>query len=229
MPSVPGTVDVVFLDIGGVLYDDRVYAAAWRRALREAGASFSDGEFDEEYTACRAAQNGSFRVRLAERFLGPDPDIRLLESYAAKHWHYLPGALYPDAVPSLEGLRAAGYRLGVIANQPRQVRDAMQRDGLVGFFDTWGISDDLGLQKPDPQLFLHALRTANVEGTRAVMVGDRLDYDVRPARAAGMRTIWLLRGEAPDEPTDEQLAEPDACVPDLSELRATVDRLAGLS
>ena len=33
------------------------------------------------------------------------------------------------------------------------------------------------------------------------MVGDRLDYDVRPARRVGMRAIWMLRGEAPDEPT----------------------------
>ena len=42
------------------------------------------------------------------------------------------------------------------------------------------------------------------------MVGDRLDYDVRPAKAAGMRAVWVLRGEAPDDPTPEQLAEADA-------------------
>jgi FMN phosphatase YigB (HAD superfamily) len=51
-----------------------------------------------------------------------------------------------------------------------------------------------------------------------VMIGDRLDYDVRPAKAAGMRTVWVLRGEAPDEPTLEQLAEPDAAVLDLTEV-----------
>ncbi len=44
------------------------------------------------------------------------------------------------------------------------------------------------------------------------MVGDRLDYDVRPAKAAGMRAVWVLRGEAPDDPTPEQLAEADAAI-----------------
>ena len=63
----------------------------------------------------------------------------------------------------------------MIANQPSQVRGALERDGLVPFFEVWGVSDDLGLQKPDPALFVHAVRTAGVEPARAVMVGDRLD------------------------------------------------------
>ena len=67
---MPGAIDHVFLDIGGVLYDDRVYAEAWRRALREAGGTFTDAAFDDEYAACRAGQDRSFRVHLATAFLG---------------------------------------------------------------------------------------------------------------------------------------------------------------
>jgi len=223
---VPGSIDFVFLDIGGVLYDDRVYAEAWRRGLREAGGTFSDADFDEEYAACRAAQNGSFRRRLATRFVGEGADLAALERLAARHWHYPPSALHADVVGCIEALRAAGFRLGVIANQPTQVRAALERDGLVPFFEVWGVSDDLGLQKPDAELFEHALRTARVDAARSVMVGDRLDYDVRPAKAAGMRTVWVLRGEAPDLPTAEQLAEPDSCVVDLTELPAALERLA---
>jgi putative hydrolase of the HAD superfamily len=223
---VPGSIDHVFLDIGGVLYDDRVYAEAWRRALREAGGEFTDDRFDEEYAACRAAQDRSFRVHLATAFLGPDADIDALESRAAKYWQYPPSALHRDVVPTLRELRAAGYRLGVIANQPSQVRAAMQRDGLVGFFETWGVSDDLGLHKPDPQLFVRTLELAGVDPGLTVMVGDRLDYDVRPAAAAGMRTVWILRGEAPDDPTPAQLAVPDAVIEDLEQLPEVLDELS---
>jgi putative hydrolase of the HAD superfamily len=223
---VPGAIDFVFLDIGGVLYDDRVYAEAWRKALREAGAAFTDDEFDREYAACRAAQDRSFRRRLADRFLGPGADLAALEALAAKRWAYPPSALHDDVVTCLDALRVAGYRLGVIANQPSQVRGALQRDGLVAYFEVWGVSDDLGLHKPDPALFVHALETARVEPSRAVMVGDRLDYDVLPARQAGMRTVWVLRGEAPDEPTHDQLEVPDATVADLSELPAAIAALA---
>jgi len=224
---VPGSIDFVFLDIGGVLYDDRIYAEAWRRALREAGGRFSDEEFDDEYAACRAAQNGSFRRRLADRFIGSAADLDRLERLASRHWHYPQSALHADVLQSLEALRDAGFRLGVIANQPTQVRAALVRDGLVPFFEVWGVSEDLGLQKPDPALFVHAVRTAGVDPGRAVMVGDRLDYDVRPARAAGLRTVWVLRGEAPDLPTAEQLAEADAAVADLRELPDVIGALAG--
>jgi HAD superfamily hydrolase (TIGR01549 family) len=224
---VTGAVTFVFLDIGGVLYDDRVYAQAWRRALRESGGKFTDAAFDEEYAACRAAQNGSFRTRLATRFVGPDADLEALEGVASRYWHYPPSALHDDVVDGLAALRGAGYRLGVIANQPTAVRSALERDGLVGSFEVWGVSDDLGLQKPDPALFVHAVRTAHVEPDATAMVGDRLDYDIRPARAAGMRTVWVLRGEAPDDPTPEQLAEPDATVPDLHGIEAVIGRLGG--
>jgi putative hydrolase of the HAD superfamily len=223
---VPEAIDHVFLDIGGVLYDDRVYAEAWRRALREAGGSFTDAAFEDEYTACRAAQDRSFRVQLATAFLGPDADVRALEALAARYWQYPPSALHTDVVPTLTTLRDTGYRLGVIANQPSQVRAAMERDGLVPFFEVWGVSDDLGLHKPDPALFHRTLELAGVEGGRSVMVGDRLDYDMRPARAAGMQTVWQLRGEAPDDPTPAQLAEPDVVIEELQQLPDVLDELS---
>ena len=114
----------------------------------------------------------------------------------------------------------------MIANQPSQVRAAMERDGLVGFFEVWGVSDDLGLHKPDPALFRRTLELAGVAGERTVMVGDRLDYDMRPARAAGMHTVWLLRGEAPDDPTPAQLAEPDVAIEELQQLPDVLDELS---
>jgi putative hydrolase of the HAD superfamily len=57
------------------------------------------------------------------------------------------------------------------------------------------------------------------------MVGDRLDYDVRPSKAAGMRAVWILRGEAPRRPTARQLAEADASIHSLAELPAALASL----
>jgi HAD superfamily hydrolase (TIGR01549 family) len=217
-------IEIVFLDIGGVLYDDTVYARAWHRALREAGATFTDDAFDEEYTLARAEQSGSFRRRLMARFL-PEGDLRELEGIASRFWAYPPAAIYEDAIPCLEQLRGR-YRLGVIANQPGEVRTAMRRDGLEPFFEVWGVSDELGVGKPDPRLFELAAGTAGVPPSAAVMVGDRLDYDVRPAKRAGMRAIWMLRGEAPDRPTPAQLDEADGSIRSLDELAAELERLS---
>ena len=219
-----GGIEMVFLDIGGVLYDDSVYARSWERALREAGASFTDEEFDDEYRSARAAQSGSFRKRLTARFLGPGFDVSKVEEIASRFWAYPPEALISDVKPCLEQL-SKRYRMGIVANQPGHVREAMVRDGLDPYFEVWGVSGDVGIEKPDPRLFSHVLYIAGVAPPRAAMVGDRLDYDVRPAKTAGMKTVWMLRGEAPDEPTDEQLAEADAAVRGLSDLPAALERI----
>jgi hypothetical protein len=62
-------IDVVFLDVGGVIYDDTVYRQALLLALRDLGASVADDAFDREYERCRDLQGGSFRRRLAAAFL----------------------------------------------------------------------------------------------------------------------------------------------------------------
>jgi HAD superfamily hydrolase (TIGR01549 family) len=223
-----GPAEMVFFDIGGVMYDDTIYARAMHTALRALGGTFTDEEFDDAYRAARAAQAGSFRGLLARRFLGPEADLGALEAEASKHWAYPPEALHDDVRRCLEAL-AGRYRLGIIANQPSAVRDAMRRDGLDVFFEVWGVSDDVGLEKPDPALFAHVLKEAGVDPPRSVMVGDRLDYDVRPAKAAGMRAVWVLRGEAPDDPTPEQLDEADAAIRGLDELPSALDALEAVT
>jgi len=221
-PEIEPRIHMVFFDIGGVMYDDTVYARSWMKALRESGAVFSDEAFEREYRDARADQSGSFRRRLTRTFLGEDAPLGPVEARAAKYWAYPSTAIYPDVIPCLDAL-IDRYRLGIIANQPSSVRAAMDRDGLSPYFEVWGVSDDLGLQKPDPKLFSQVLYTAGVAPTRAVMLGDRLDYDVRPAKASGMRTVWVLRGEAPDDPTPEQLSEPDASVRTLAEIPAMLE------
>jgi len=57
------------------------------------------------------------------------------------------------------------------------------------------------------------------------MVGDRIDYDVLPAARVGMRTVWILRGEAPRDPTPEQLSIPDGVIRTLRELPSVLDQL----
>ena len=218
-------IEMVFFDIGGVMYSDAIYSAALRRALRDLGGAFSDEDFEEEYELARAAQSGSFRRRMASRFLGPGADVDALRDAAMRYWSYPPDALEPDVKPCLEAL-AGRYRLGIIANQPSQVREAMARDGIEDFFEIWGVSDDIGLEKPDPRLYAHVLYTAGISPLHTVMLGDRLDYDVIPAKTAGMRAVWILRGEAPKDPTALQLAEADASVKTLGEIPAV---LAGFS
>ena len=115
----------------------------------------------------------------------------------------------------------------MIANQPTSVRAALERDGLVTYFEVWGVSDDLGIRKPDPALFVHALQTADVAPDRSVMVGDRLDYDVMPAqtgRACGRCGCFGGRRPTSRRPTSSR-SRTSPCE-DLTELPAAVASLS---
>ncbi|GAB3295902.1 hypothetical protein GCM10027563_37650 [Parasphingorhabdus pacifica] len=222
-------VELVLLDVGGPVYDDAAYRDALLRATRELaaehGTHVDETEFQQVYDRQRQAQSGSLRSAMTERFLGPG-DRRRLSEHANRYWTYPPSALYPDVLPALRRI-TEHCRVAVVANQREVVQEALRRDGVAEFIDVWAISEVVGAEKPDPAIFHHALKTAGVSARNAVHVGNRLDTDVRGAQEVGLRTVWILRGEAPPEPTTAQLAEPDIALPSMAELPGALDRLAG--
>ena len=100
--------------------------------------------------------------------------------------------LYPDAVPCLEALRAAGYRVGLAGNQPREMERLLADLGLP--VDWVATSEGWGVEKPAPAFFARIARLAGLPPGEIAYVGDRLDNDVLPARAGGMVSVFLRRG-----------------------------------
>jgi HAD superfamily hydrolase (TIGR01549 family) len=137
---------------------------------------------------------------------------------------YSAGEVYPE-VPGVLTTLAERYQLGCITNHFSWVRDRARDAGFADLVSVWAISAELGVDKPDPAIFSHALAEAGATPERVVMVGDRLDRDIAPAKALGMRTVWVLRNEAPDEPTPDQLSVPDASVRSLDEVPALLETL----
>src|SRR6202022_1652162 len=135
-------------------------------------------------------------------------------------------ALYPDVKPALKAL-AAQFKLGLVANSGEVALKALRRDGLEDLFTVIALADFVGVEKPDERIFHYALKTAGVAPSRAVHVGNRLESDIRPAQRLGMRTVWLLRGDAPPAPTLDQLVEPDAVIISLLGLPMALSRLTG--
>jgi HAD superfamily hydrolase (TIGR01549 family) len=219
---VSSHIDVVFLDVGGPLYGDRPYYRAMLRAIHELHPEADEKSFWAEFEAARRDQRGPFTRRLTGLFADGSEHEALI-ARGRELWHYGPEDLQADVRAALELLKGS-YRLGVLANQQRWIRDVMARDGIDGFFDVWAVSDEVGAEKPDPAIFEHALAAAGAPGESCAMVGDRLDNDIVAAKRHGMRGIWLLRGEAPDEPTPDQLARADAAIRSLTELPAALDR-----
>jgi putative hydrolase of the HAD superfamily len=91
----------------------------------------------------------------------------------------------PGAAEALDALRGHGLRLGVVANWDCDLPAHLERLGLAGLFETVVTSARAGVAKPDPAIFLLALRELDVEPGRALHVGDE-PVDESGARAAGL-------------------------------------------
>ncbi len=132
--------------------------------------------------------------------------------------------LYPDAIDCLRAVHAAGYRIGVVGNQPVRAEAALSALGLP--IDLLASSASWGVEKPDPRFFERISTELELPTADIAYVGDRLDNDVRPAAAAGMRAIFIRRGpwawiQAPvDDPPEASLT-----VNSLEELPAALSRL----
>lgn len=218
--SLPRRIEAVFCDVGGPIYPDDNFTAAVRRALDQILAEqgrppVEQAAFDRVYDEVRARQAGGLRRSLSRELLGSESLAGELHRRTGHHWVHPAGTAYPDALALFRALHGR-VALGVVANQETTTVEALQRDGFADYIDVWAISAVVGHEKPSRELFDWALERAGTTADRAVHIGNRLDTDVRPAKALGMGTIWVTRGEAPRHPTREQLAEPDVAVPDLT-------------
>lgn len=101
--------------------------------------------------------------------------------------------LYPG-VPDLLSALSTRFRIGLIANQPQGAEGRLVQWGIREHFSLIVTSHEYGLSKPDPQIFAAALSDARCEADEALMVGDRLDNDIGPAKALGMKTMRVLQG-----------------------------------
>lgn len=102
------------------------------------------------------------------------------------------GQLYPDVIPLLE--RYKDTKKGIISNGDKnQQRQKLKKAGIDKYFDVVVISDDIGISKPDPEIFLHAAAAAGKDPSQCWYIGDKVDTDAKAAMDAGFTGVWLNR------------------------------------
>ena len=104
--------------------------------------------------------------------------------------------LKPDAdvIPTLIVLRDNGLKIGVVSNG-RSVKqwEKIIRLGLQHFFHTVVISEEVGFEKPDVEIFKVALKKLNIKHDEALYVGDTLETDILGANKSGLFSVRLLK------------------------------------
>ena len=194
----------LFFDIGSTLVDEtKVYDDIFHKLAIAANVP-------EEYVRARA-------IEFYKQNKRGHKEVMKLLGVEYPVWSPEYEELYPDTA---ECLRTLGkkYKLGIIANQIPGAEKRLENMGIRQYFDVFVSSAEEGVAKPDPRIFSLALARAGCTPDQAVMIGDRIDNDIVPAKQMGMKTVWIKQGVGQYWNIQGDYETPDFEVNSLSEL-----------
>jgi 8-oxo-dGTP diphosphatase/putative hydrolase of the HAD superfamily len=218
----------IFFDVGYTLLDETpAWADQFTRLSRALGQRGRDVPVERIWSAYRECCV-HFAPRqwkaVVERFAPAAADVESLLALATG-WRHDLETPFPHADAVLAEL-ARHWRLGVIANQSLGTRNRMEQHGLLRHLSVIIGSAEAGVAKPDPRIFQAALAEAGCEPRQAVMVGDRIDNDIRPANVLGMKTVHVRQGGSGGQLARDGNDVPTASIDHLYDL--TPQRILGL-
>lgn len=198
----------IFFDIGSTLVDEsECYETRYKETTDKTGVTYQD--FKNKVIAFAATSDNPYTEAL--QFF----------SLQKTKWHKELEKLYPFTESVLEGL-SKKYKLGIIANQSVGSKQRLADWGIGKYFDLVIASAEAGVEKPNPEIFRIALKRANCLPENAVMVGDRTDNDIMPAKKLGMKTVWVKQGFAKYQP---ESVIPDGTIQTLEEIGVMISML----
>ena len=101
--------------------------------------------------------------------------------------------LFPDVIDGLDRIRSSGLIVGVVSNMNSTAQRLCDDMGLTGHVDFAVTSGEIGVEKPDRQIFEAALIKADVSAEESAFIGDQLESDIFGAEQAGIRPILIDR------------------------------------
>jgi HAD superfamily hydrolase (TIGR01549 family) len=135
------------------------------------------------------------------------------------------GTARAGMIELIASLHAGGVGLVAFDDTPRDLGGRIDGLGYGALFDAAISGAALDTAKPDPRLLLAAAEACGAQPAECLVVGDRVDADIAPARRLGMTTIWLRVGRWRDVEARDWTELPDAEAGDADELAAAIDRL----
>ncbi|MGE3073616.1 MAG: HAD family hydrolase [Dehalococcoidia bacterium] len=229
------TFRAVLFDVGGPLdteiQHEKLVDEYLRRALLDVGVHVSDESFQAASDwAIHAFAPDAYGAMLWKLCRGDEQRTRnalaAFAGYASERQQRRAGIeLRPGIDEVIHGLHERGMRLGLAANQPASVIVQLDGFGLGQYFSHREVSGHHGFRKPDTRLFLRACEDLEVEPDECIMVGDRIDNDIFPARVLGMGTVLFRTGRHIEQQPRSIAEVPDEVVHSTAELAAALERL----
>lgn len=100
-----------------------------------------------------------------------------------------------ELIETIKDLKSRGYKIGLISNYGKELRDKLKDQSLYDLFDSTIISAEVGCQKPDPEIFKIAFSELGVKPKEVVFVDDSSN-SLKDAEDIGYRPILFKGNES---------------------------------
>ncbi|MFX0040788.1 MAG: TIGR02253 family HAD-type hydrolase [Promethearchaeota archaeon] len=138
--------------------------------------------------------------------------------------------LYDDVEESLKKLKELSIKTAIITDGiPIKQYEKILRLNIDKLIDLVVISDEIGIKKPNPELFNYCLKKFGVKGRETIYVGDRIDKDIIPANLNKIYSVYLHRGGKYDTYSSKSNLQgdikPNYEIPNLNELFDIIEEI----
>ena len=194
----------LFFDVGSTLVDEHLAYEHRMREMADLANTTYSSVYETAMTFYKQNKKGDLETA---KLLGVE----------LPKWHKEDEILYSDTTKCLEIL-SGRYKIGIIANQSLGTKTRLEQHGILQYIDLVIASAEEGVAKPDKRIFEIALNRSNCKPDEAVMVGDRIDNDIVPAKRMGMHTVWIKQGYGQYWNITDDVEEADCTIHSLIEI-----------
>ena len=218
------------MDVGGPIVDDSAIDPFWNNYLLEnlpgiIGRQVTMEEIEaanQQSVACYSPSTYSYTIW---HFVKPD-----IEAFKKLRKHLVQRVFIPfyEFRPELLDIcreLSQKYILAIAANQHNATYNYLEEMGLLQYFTFKEMSESIGYSKPDLRFFMYIADKINIPLQNCLMVGDRQDNDIVPAKKLKMRAIRFRTGLHRDQQVRLPQEMADAEIFDMKDLPASINDL----
>jgi len=226
------SITTVLLDAGGVILDESEHEAVRAEIIAETLGDILPGYSSDTYHSDveEALRCYSPRIYQYVFWKHTKNDRALFDKLHGLHlerWRQIrpPIRLSTGTEKEIREI-SRHFKIGIAGQYGREIIDLLEKHALLKYFSCYLTQDDFSITKPDPRYLEQITQAIGVEPKECILVGDRIDNDIIPARQLGMKTILVRVGLHRYQKPRIPFEIPDAELDGVTGLAAAVEEVA---
>ena len=214
----------IFLDVGGVILDEKIFEENSAKIITNIIQKFNKNYITKDYS--------SDIDEAVYRFVPKVYDYVLYKHIKDKHVFNNSKNQYKNEINQsnkefkfIDGIHSflenfsKHYNIGILGQYGKDFKQFLQNNNVLNYFTFSEIQDDYNITKPNPKYFEEIIGKCKCKAEESIMVGDRIDKDIIPAKIVGMKTIRIKVGIHKNQEPRIPEETPDLTVKGIKEIK----------